>query len=286
MRTHLRNRKWRGTALLNCRALRDLVRRALPQIAEAILIPLGLFYAGLSVLGPKGAICTALAWNIVALLRRLCRRERLPGVLLLGTVGLTARSVVALVSSSSLFVYFLQPSLGTALLGGAFLLSVPLGCPLAEKLAHDFVPLPASFFKRPKVRQLFVRISLLWALVSLTNAAGTLALLLDVPITTFLAARTGLSWALTIAGVVLSSWWFRRSLRRDNAQPVVLAAGVSRQNKRSSCANSRAGARLSLAASASPLSQGTQAHSMIDCRSSGSRCWEGSSSSRAAWFGD
>ena len=203
---------------------RDLFRRAVPQILEAILVPLGLFYAALSVLGPKGAICTALAWNFMALLRRLWRRERLPGLLLLGTVGLTARSVVALVSSSSLFVYFLQPSLGTALLGGAFLLSVPLGCPLAEKLAHDFVPLPPSFFKRPKVRQLFVRISLLWALVSLTNAAGTVALLLNVPIATFLAAKTGLSWALTVVGIVVSSWWFRRGLRRANGEAVAVAA--------------------------------------------------------------
>ena len=204
--------------------LRELFRHAIPQILEAILIPLGLFYAALSVLGPKGAICTALAWNFTALLRRIWRRERLPGVLLLGTVGLTARSVIALVSSSSLFVYFLQPSLGTALLGAAFLLSVPLGCPLAEKLAHDFVPLPASFVKRPKVRQLFVRISLLWAVVSLINAAGTLALLLNVPITTFLAAKTGFSWALTLGAIVLSSWWFRRGLRRHNAEPLPVPA--------------------------------------------------------------
>ena len=155
---------------------------------------------------------------------RRWRRERLPGVLLLGTVGLTARSVIALASSSSLFVYFLQPSLGTALLGAAFLLSIPLGCPLAEKLAHDFVPLPASFVKRPKVRQLFVRISLLWAVVSLINAAGTLALLVNVPITTFLAAKTGFSWGLTIGAVVLSSWWFRRGLRRHNVEPLPVPA--------------------------------------------------------------
>ena len=129
---------------------RDLFRRALPQIAEAVLVPLGLFYAALSVLGPKGAICAALGWNFMALVRRLWRRERLPGVLLLGTVGLTARSIVALVSSSSLFVYFLQPSLGTALLGGAFLVSVPLGCPLAERLAHDFVPLPPRSSSGPR----------------------------------------------------------------------------------------------------------------------------------------
>ena len=173
--------------------------------------------------GPKGAICIALAWNYSALLRRLWRRERLPGVLLIATLGLTARSALALVSKGSLFVYFLQPSLATALLGGAFLLSIPLGRPLAEKLAHDFVPMPPSFFKRPKVRQLFVKISLLWALVSLANAAGTVALLVNFPIGTYLAAKTGFSAVLTIGAIALSSWWFRRSLRRHSAEQQQLA---------------------------------------------------------------
>jgi hypothetical protein len=193
--------------------LRVLARRAVPQIVEATLVPLALFYVGLMGLGPKGAIFMALAWSYVAVLRRLWRRERLPGVLLLGTAGLTARSLVAFASHGSLFVYFLQPSLATALLGGAFLLSVPLGRPLAEKLAQDFVPLPPSFFKRPKVRQLFVRISLLWALVSLANAAGTIVLLLSWHSGAYALARTGFSSVLTLGGVVISSWWFRRGLR-------------------------------------------------------------------------
>jgi hypothetical protein len=202
--------------------LRDLARRSLPQILEAMVVPLGLFYAALWALGPTGAICAALAWNYLALVRRIWRRERLPGILLIATLGLTARSVVALVSGNSLFVYFLQPSLATALLGGAFLLSVPLGRPLAERLAHDFVPLPASFVNRPRVHRLFVRISLLWALVSLVNAAGTIALLVNVPIATYLAAKTGLSAALTLAGIVVSSWWFRRGIRRP--EPVTVPA--------------------------------------------------------------
>ena len=127
--------------------LRDLAKRAAPQVVEATLIPLVLFYGALSLLGPKGAIFIALGWNYLALLRRLVRGERLPGLLLLATVGLTARSILALVSGNSMFVYFLQPSLATALVGGAFLLSVPLGRPLAEKLARDFVPLPPTFLK-------------------------------------------------------------------------------------------------------------------------------------------
>jgi hypothetical protein len=198
--------------------LRELAKRAAPQVIEATLIPLALFYVALWALGPKGAICTALGWTYFALLRRIWLRERLPGVLVIAALGLTARSVVALASGSSgLFVYFLQPSLATALVGGAFLFSVPLGRPLAEKLAHDFVPMPPAFFKGPKVRQLFVKISLLWALVSLINAAATITLLLNVPIATYLAAKTGVSCSLTLGGILLSSWWFRRSLRRHGA---------------------------------------------------------------------
>lgn len=207
--------------------LRELARRAAPQVIEATLVPLALFYAALAWLGPTGAICAALAWNYLALARRLWRRERVPGLLLIASVGLTARSVVALASGATMFVYFLQPSLATALVGGAFLLSVPLGRPLAEKLARDFVPMPAAFLKRPKVRQLFVRISLLWALVSLANAAGTIALLVNVPIATYLAARTGLSSFLTLLGVVVSSWWFRRGIGHQGAaeaQPAPVAA--------------------------------------------------------------
>lgn len=198
--------------------LRELARRAAPQLVEATLIPLCLFYGALWALGARGAICTALAWTYLAIARRLRRHERLPGVLVIAALGLSARSVVALASGSSLFVYFIQPSLATALVGGAFLLSVPLGRPLAEKLAYDFVPMPPSFFKGPKVRQLFVRISLLWALVSLVNAAATIALLLNVPVAAYLAAKTGLSSVLTLGGVVLSSWWFRRGMRRHNAE--------------------------------------------------------------------
>ncbi len=198
--------------------LRDLARRAAPQLVEATLVPLVLFYAALAALGPTGAILAALGWNYLALVRRLYRRERMPGLLVISTLALTARSLLALFSSHSLFVYFLQPSLATALIGGAFLLSVPLGRPLAEKLAHDFVALPPSFVKRPRIRRLFVRISLLWALVSLANAAGTLALLLNVPLATYLAAKTGVSSLLTGAGVVVSFLWFRRGLHRHNQE--------------------------------------------------------------------
>ena len=108
---------------------------------------------------------------------------------MLGVVGLTARTVVAALSGS-VFVYFLQPTLTTVLIAGVFLPSVPAGRPLAERLAGDFCPLPATFMARPPVRRFFARITVLWAFVQLTNAALSIWLLATQPVGTYVLART------------------------------------------------------------------------------------------------
>lgn len=199
--------------------LRVLARHAIPHIVEATLIPLGIFYLSMWQIGTNGAIYTALAWAYLALIRRLIKRQRVPGILLLSILGLTARSVLAL-AAHSIFVYFLQPSLATAAIGGLFLFSIPAGRPLAERLAHDFVPFPPGFFKRPAIRKAFMEITAIWALVNLINAAGALILLVSQPIATYLAAKTGLTSTVTATGVLVSAWWFKRTLRRH---PVVTA---------------------------------------------------------------
>ena len=192
---------------------RDLVRHAGPHIIEATLVPLAIFYVSLWQIGTNGAIYTALAWAYLALARRLVLRQRIPGLLLLSTIGLTVRTVLAL-AAHSVFIYFLQPSLATAAVGGLFLFSIPAGRPLAQKLAHDFMPFPPGFFKRPVIRKVFMQITAIWALVNLINAAGAMVLLVSQPLATYLAAKTGLTAAVTGGGIVLSAWWFKRTLRR------------------------------------------------------------------------
>jgi hypothetical protein len=121
--------------------------------------------------------------------------------------------VVAAVSGS-VFVYFLQPTLTTVLIAGVFLLSVPAGRPLAERLAGDFCPLPQSFVGSPPVRRFFARITLLWAFVQLTNAAFSLWLLATQPVGTYVVARTAASWVLTGAAILASTLYFKRSMSR------------------------------------------------------------------------
>jgi hypothetical protein len=154
-----------------------------------------------------------LGWTYVAVARRLVTGRRVPGILLLAAVTLTARTAIA-IASGSVVVYFLQPTLGTALVAAAFLLSVPLGRPLAERLARDFCPIPPRVLTHERVRQFFLRITLLWAFTQLANAALTLWLLLSQSLATFLVAKTLVSWGLTGGAIVVSTIWFRRSMTR------------------------------------------------------------------------
>src|SRR5262249_61241412 len=113
--------------------------------------------------------------------------QRVPGILVLTAVTLTARTIIAMVSGS-VVVYFLQPTLGTALVAGAFLLSVPLGRPLAERLARDFCPIPSGVLAHAPVRRVFLQISLLWAFTQLANAPVTRWLPFSPSVATFLVA--------------------------------------------------------------------------------------------------
>ncbi|MFP3900776.1 MAG: VC0807 family protein [Acidimicrobiia bacterium] len=193
--------------------LRALARHALPNLVEGSLVPLAAFYGALWLVGLWGGFVASLLWSYTAIARRLLTGRPVPGLLVLGALGLTARTAVAAASGSA-FVYFLQPTLTTTLIAGAFLVSVPAGRPLAERLARDFCPLPPAFLRRPPVRRFFARITVLWALVQLTNAGSSIALLVTQPVATYVVTKAVLSYALTGGAIVLSTYYFKRSMHR------------------------------------------------------------------------
>ena len=195
------------------------LRHAAPTVVEATVVPVLLFYGALWLGGVWWALGVALAWSYAAVGRRLARGGRVPGVLLLGTLGMTVRTVIA-VLSGSVFVYFLQPTLGTVAVAGTFLASVPAGRPMIQRLVQDFLPLPAGFCDDRRVRPLFVRLTLAWAGVHLANAALTVWLLLSQPIEVFLLARTVAAGVLTLAAVAGSTLWFLAAARRAGVHVV------------------------------------------------------------------
>lgn len=152
--------------------VRTLARQVLPSVIEGSIIPVALFLVMLRALGLWGAIIVGLGWSYTAIVRRLVTHRRVPGIMIIGAATLTARTILALATGSS-FVYFLQPTLGTALVAVAFLLSVPLGRPLAQRIASDFCPIPPEVLAHDHVRRLFLRISLLFAVTLSLNARAS-----------------------------------------------------------------------------------------------------------------
>lgn len=204
--------------------VRDIVRHATPNLVEAKLVPLVLFVGFLEVIGTVAALLVALAWTLGALACRWGTGRRVPGLVLLSAVALVARTLAA-VATGSMLVYFLQPTISTVLVGLAFLVSIPLGSPLAQRLAHDVFPLDPGTRDHPLVREFFLRLTMLWAATSLLNATITVWLLLSQSATTFVLAKSVLGPLTTTITLVLGFAWFRSRARSTGAEVVWAGSG-------------------------------------------------------------
>jgi hypothetical protein len=191
-----------------------VVRRCGPHLIEATLIPTALFYGCLMLTGVGIALVTALLWTYSAMARRLLCHQAVPPILVLGVIGITVRTLVALASGST-FIYFVQPILGTLATAGVFLGSILIGRPLIGRLALEFWPVPPDVASRPAVLRLFRRLTFLWAGVNLATATTTFILLSTLPLATFVAAKQISGLAITGAGITLTIAASLRTARRE-----------------------------------------------------------------------
>jgi hypothetical protein len=181
--------------------VKAVTRRLVPYLIEATLIPTCIFYVVLATLELRWALLAALGWTYVSLGRRLVTRQRVPGLLILATLGITTRVTIFLLNDN-VFILFLQPILRTLVTGVFFALSVVFGRPLIARFAADFCPLTADVQNRPAVVSLFRRLTYVWAGVNAVAAATSLTLLLTVPFAVFVGTATLAAWIITCSGVV------------------------------------------------------------------------------------
>ncbi len=194
--------------------LRDAVRHALPNIVEGKLVPVVVFVVLLEITGSTWALLAALAWSLSSIGYRRATGRRVPGLVVLSAVALVARTVAAL-ASGSMFVYFIQPTVTTVVVGVAFMVSVAIGSPLALKLACDVLPFDDSTTSHPLVRQFFVRLSVLWALTSMVNASITIWLLVTQSTTTFVLVKSVLGPSTAGVTIAIAAVWFKLTLMRS-----------------------------------------------------------------------
>jgi hypothetical protein len=201
------------------------VRHAAPRVIEGAIAPVVVFVVALHLFGAAVAVITGLGFAYSLIVWRLATGRRVPALLIIGTVLLTARSALAL-STGSLFVYFLQPTLGLTLVAAAFVISAATTQPLAGRVARDFCPIPDHIATTRPMRRFFRQITLLWAVTELANAAITLWLLLSQTVSVYVVARPIASFTLTGSAIVLSVLWFQRSM----SPHVVFAPRTARAN--------------------------------------------------------
>jgi hypothetical protein len=196
-----------------------VARRSGPHLIEATIIPGVLFYGCLIAAGLGMAYVAAVGWSYAALARRVMRHRPVPPILVLGVIGITVRTLVAVVSHSS-FVYFFQPVLGTLAMGCVFLISVGIGRPLIGRLAGEFWPMTPEMATRPGVLRLFRHLTLLWAAVNLATAALTMSLLVSLPVGAFLAAKQLSGLFITAGAVFLTVSLSLATARREGLAAV------------------------------------------------------------------
>lgn len=215
-----------GSAHLVLPRPRALLRHAAPKLVEGKLIPALLLVALLELSGVTAAVLSALAWSLGSIGYRKLTGRTVPGLVILSALGLTARTVVALVSGS-LLLYFLQPTMTTALVGLGFLVSVVLGRPLAQRLVADLCPLGGDAADHPALRRFFQQLSLVWAATSLVNTAVTAWVLATQSPATFVIAKSLMGPVSTGLLFLVAVPWFRWSMGAAGVT-VRLATAASR----------------------------------------------------------
>jgi hypothetical protein len=194
--------------------LREIVRHLTLSLLMANVIPTVLFYVCLVTGDVWAAFGSALVWCYGAMAWRISTGRPHSALLWLTAAGLTAKTVLS-VSTGSTLIYFLQPAVNDLLIGAVFLLSLGSARPIVARLAADFFPMTPAIAARPRVQQLFWRLTLLWALLCLLRAAITLWLLHSESITAFVATKGLLTITVLLFGATTTVVVAHRVARRE-----------------------------------------------------------------------
>jgi len=204
--------------------LTAVMRRLFPQLVEATLIPSALCFIATLTVGLTWGVVAAASWMCLSIARRIARRTPVSALLLLATVGLSARVGVYLLNEND-FMYFVQPIMRTLALAVAFAASAVIGRPLVARFAGDFCSFDAEIGSRPAITALFRRLTYLWAGAQVVTAVVNLTLLLTVPVPVFIGTATGAAWLIIGACVVVTVSDAIRTTRSAGIHTAITSGG-------------------------------------------------------------
>jgi hypothetical protein len=192
--------------------LKPTLIRGLLVMLETVVVPTLLLLVCTATVGAFWGMLAVLGWCVLAISGRITMRQRVPTMLLLATGGLVGRTTLALLLSN-VYVYLLQPILGSLAMAFLFLGSAAIGKPVTARLARDFVALPAQLFKDHRVRRIFVNVSLIWGVSRLLDVGMSVGSL-HFGLAAGLLSRGVLSTLLTVATIAICTVWGWRRIRQ------------------------------------------------------------------------
>jgi intracellular septation protein A len=201
-------------------SLKAVIGRLLVSLWVGCAAPALLFSLTLLVLDIVAAIVAALAWTLAASGWRWVTGRPVSGLLVLTAAIMAVRTGIAL-STGSTFVYFMQPVAMNVVVAVAFLLSLATARPVVARMAGDFYPMTGDIAKRPRVRRLFWRLTLLWAVVCLAKGAITFWMLESQSLVDFVVIKSVAIVSLTVVSVAVTVWASVLVARKEG----LLAAG-------------------------------------------------------------
>jgi uncharacterized membrane protein len=190
-------------------------KHALRTMLIVSLLPMALFYASMALFGIRAAVLTTLAWFYAGMVLKAALGKPVLAARVLAAGLLSVRAVIMFISGSA-FLYFLQPVAGTVAVAVLFAATAVAGRPVLDRLAHEFCPFPEELSLRLRGTRFFSRLSIVWSLTYLINAAGTFWLLTNASLSGFVLMKSLLSPVFTISAVAASYLMFRITTRQQN----------------------------------------------------------------------
>jgi intracellular septation protein A len=198
---HSRFNDWNEVRVTERPRLLTVLRHLGLSLLWANLIPAALFYVCFAAGNVWAALIAALVWCYGAMAWRLTTKRRTSGLLWLTAVGLTAKTALTFATGNT-FLYFAQPAVNDALVAVLFLVSLVTARPVVARLAADFYPMNDDVARRPRIQQLFWRLTLMWAGICLLKSIATLWLLESMPLMTFVAVKSVVTPSIAITGAL------------------------------------------------------------------------------------
>jgi uncharacterized membrane protein len=199
--------------------LRNVVRHIAITVATVSLIPSVLFYVSLQAWNVWAALISALLWCYGLVGWRVVTGRRTSALLWLAALGLTAKTVFAFASGSTL-LYVLQPVLSDLLMAVVFAASLWGARPVVSRLAGDFYPMDDDLHARPRIRTLFRRLTMMWAAIWGCKAGLALWWMDAISVNSYLGVKNLVVPVAAISGATISVLLSARVARHEGLLPV------------------------------------------------------------------